>query len=51
MEGGIEGPVFHLKHIVRTSLDCVGDGLAMGGTQDQSPQDEHVERSLDHFRL
>jgi hypothetical protein len=27
--------MFNLKHIVRTSLDCVGDGLAMGGTQNQ----------------
>ena len=51
MQRRIEGPVFDLEHILRPSLDGLGDGLAMGGTQDQRLQDQHVQRALDHFGL
>jgi hypothetical protein len=51
MERRIEGTVLHLEHVVRPSLDGLGDGLAVGGTEDQGPQDQHVQRSLNHLGL
>ncbi|SPE42938.1 hypothetical protein SBA3_730007 [Candidatus Sulfopaludibacter sp. SbA3] len=51
MQGWVERSVFDLKHVLRTPLDSVGDCLAMGGTQDQCLEDQHVQGSLNHLGL
>jgi hypothetical protein len=51
VERRIQGSVFHLEHVVGLPLDDLGDGLAMGGTEDQRSQDQHVQRSLHHLGL
>ncbi|SPE38512.1 hypothetical protein SBA3_290043 [Candidatus Sulfopaludibacter sp. SbA3] len=51
MQRRIEGAVLNLQHLFGTPLDRVSDRLSMSGTQDQGPEDQHVQGSLDHFEL
>ena len=51
MQGGIEGTVFDLEDILRSALDGMRYGMSVGRTQNQCPEDQHVQRSLEHFAL
>jgi hypothetical protein len=37
--------MLNLEEIAGTTLDLVGDGVAVGRTEDQGLEDEHVERA------
>jgi hypothetical protein len=43
--------VLHLQHVFRALLDHVGDGLSVGWTENQRPEDQHVQGALEHFRV
>jgi hypothetical protein len=47
MEGRIERALLHLQHFARHLLNTLGDGPAVHGFGEKSPQDEKVERTLD----
>jgi hypothetical protein len=49
MQGGIEKTVFDLQDILRPSLDGMRYGVSVGRAQNQRPEDQHVQRSLEHF--
>ncbi len=51
MESGVKGAVFDLKHIVGAALDRVGDGVAVGGSGQESLEDEEVEGALEHLAV
>lgn len=43
--------MLNLQHLFRAPLNRVSDRLSMSGPQDQGPEDQHVQGSLDHFEL
>lgn len=51
MQGRVQRAMFHLQHVVGAALDGMGDGLAMGGTEQEGLKDQHVQGSLNHFGL
>src|SRR5687768_11167704 len=46
VKGGVQGPMLDLKHVLRTALDRVRDGVAVRRADHEDPQDQHVERAL-----
>ena len=51
MQGGVERAVFDLEDIPGPSLDGMRDGVSVGRAQNQRPEDQHVQCSLEHFAL
>jgi hypothetical protein len=51
MERGVQRAVFDLQNIVGAVLDDVSDGVAVGRTQGQRLQNQHVERALNQVAL
>ena len=45
MEGRIEGPLLDQEHVIRPSLDALGDEEAVGRTREKRPQDQEIERA------
>lgn len=51
MQSRVQRAVLNLKDFFRSMLDRVGDGVPMGGSQDQRLQHQHIESSLEHLGL
>jgi len=51
MQCGVERPVFYLKHVVRTVLNGIRDGVAVSWPQQQRLQDQQVKSPLKDFTL
>jgi len=49
MQGRIERTLLDLQNVIRSAFDDVGDGVAVGGTEHESAQDQHVQSALQHF--
>jgi hypothetical protein len=43
--------MFDLQHVLRASLDRVGDCLAVSRAKYKRPEDQHVQGSLNHLGL
>lgn len=43
--------MLHLKNVLRTPFNRMGDGLAVGWAEYKRAQDQHVQGPLDHFGL
>src|SRR5690349_12129838 len=46
---GIKGAGFHLKDIIGSGADVLGDGVPVGGSVSQGSQDQQVKRPLEQF--
>jgi pimeloyl-ACP methyl ester carboxylesterase len=51
MERRIQRPVLDLQHTLRTLLNDVGDGVAVGRAEQERPQNQDVERALDQLAV
>jgi len=49
VECRIEGALLNLQDVVGVELDGFGDGVAVGGPEEQSAQNEQVERALEQL--
>ncbi len=49
MQGRVEGSMLDLQHVVRHPLDVLGDLVAVGGSEQQGPENEHVQGALKQF--
>ena len=49
MESGIERTLLDLENIVGGEFDGFGDGVAMGGAEEEGAEDEEVESALKEF--
>src|SRR5438105_908010 len=47
MEGGVEGTLIDLKHVLRELLDTLGDRPAVARAGDEGAENEEVERALE----
>ncbi len=50
VECRIQRPVLNLQHVVGRALDVARDFVTMCRTEEQSPEDEHIERALQQLR-
>ena len=46
MERRVQRPCFDLEEIVRRSLDVLGDGVPVRGSEEQRAKNQDVERAL-----
>src|SRR5688572_18600368 len=51
VQGRIKGAVLDLQNVLGAALDRVCDGLAVGRSEYERLEDQHVEGPLDHFGL
>ena len=51
VQGGVQGAVFNLEDVVRTTLNGMRDGVTVGRAENQRLEDQHVESSLHHLAL
>jgi hypothetical protein len=49
MQRWVKRAVLDLQDISSGALDVFGDLVSMSGSEQQSPQDQHVERALKKF--
>jgi pimeloyl-ACP methyl ester carboxylesterase len=51
MERRVQRPVFNLQHTLRTLLDDMGDGVAVGRSEEKGLQNQDVERALNQLAV
>jgi hypothetical protein len=49
MQRGIERALLDLENFVGAEFDGFGDGVAVGGAEQERAEDEQVEGALEHF--
>jgi len=49
VQGGVERALFYLEDVLGVVLDGFGDGVTVGGTEEESAEDEEVEGALEEF--
>jgi hypothetical protein len=47
VEGGVEGAGFDLEDVLGGLFDVLGDGVSVGGAEEEGAEDEEVERALE----
>ena len=46
MQRRVQRSLLHLQHVVRATLDGLGNRMSVGGSEPQRPQDQEVQRAL-----